>query len=152
VSDEYADNLWIEDLGETDEGTRGVRLRRAPGSTLGAALWELDPGAAGPYHLHHGTEELLIVLRGRLTLRTPDGERELAEGDVAHFPRGRDGAHGVANRSDGVVRYVMAAAHGTPDVIEYPDRGEIAAIARTPGATGEPLFAMLPFGDGLRAS
>lgn len=41
------------------------------GSQIGAALYELDPGDYVVYHAHHGSEQLLIVLRGRPTLRTP---------------------------------------------------------------------------------
>jgi hypothetical protein len=36
----------------------------------------------------------LIVVASQVTLRTPDGERELNAGDVAAFPRGLAGGHG----------------------------------------------------------
>jgi uncharacterized cupin superfamily protein len=112
-------------------------------------VWELEPGADVDYHFHHGTQELLLVLRGRLTLRMQDGERELAEGDVVAFPRGAAGAHGTANRSDEVVRYLMVAAHDSPDVIEYPDEGTLAVGARTPSQDGEPLFLRFRAGDAI---
>jgi uncharacterized cupin superfamily protein len=134
----------LDDMGN---GVRGKRLARVPGETLAAAVWELDPGAAIDYHLHHGTRELLLVLRGRLTLRTPEGERELDEGDVVAFPRGFEGAHGTANRSDQPARYVMVAAHESLDVIEYPDQGTLRATARTTSHTGEPLFSLHRFAD-----
>ena len=41
-----------------------------------------------------------MVLRGTPTLRTPEGERTLAEGEVVAFPAGRAGAHAIRNRSD----------------------------------------------------
>jgi uncharacterized cupin superfamily protein len=44
------------------------------------------------------------VLRGRPTLRTGDGSRELAEGDAVHSPRGPDGSQGLANETDEPVR------------------------------------------------
>jgi uncharacterized cupin superfamily protein len=51
-------------------------------------MYELDPGnRLCPYHLHHANEEWLLVLRGEPTLRTPEGEQALAEGDVVCFPR-----------------------------------------------------------------
>ncbi|HEX2849379.1 MAG TPA: cupin domain-containing protein, partial [Acidimicrobiales bacterium] len=134
------DNVWQEDLPSLGDAVRGIRLVRAPDCPLVAAVWELDPGAEGPYHLHHGTDEYLIVLRGRPTLRTPDGERELAEGEAVQFPRGLTGAHQISNRSEDVVRYVMAAYHGTPEVIEYPDDGTVVVGARTAGADGRELF------------
>lgn len=51
---------------------------------IGGSVYEVPPGKKlWPYHTHHGNEEWAVVVRGRPTLRTPDGERELAEGDVA---------------------------------------------------------------------
>src|SRR5581483_7286458 len=46
-----------------------------------------DPDRLWPYHAHHANEEWVIVLRGEPTLRTPDGQRSLREGDVVCFPR-----------------------------------------------------------------
>ena len=90
-------NIWdLEwDFEDDPDGMRGARLLERPeGTKLVSAIWELDSGVdADSYHVHHATEELLIVLRGTPTLRTPDGERELREGDVVHFPIGPDGAH-----------------------------------------------------------
>ncbi len=77
------------------------------------------------------------------------GERELDEGEVVHFPRGPEGAHSVANRSDAPVRYVMAAAHPTPEVVEYPDRGTFAVMARTDTQAGGPLFSFHRFADAV---
>jgi uncharacterized cupin superfamily protein len=135
----YASNAWTDDLVDLGGGVRAARLTRTDGSQLVAGVWELDPGASVVYHLHHGTEEYLLVLRGRLTLRTPTGDRVLTDGDVAHFPKGRDGAHGTRNDSDGLVRYLVAANHGTPEVIEYPDTGIVAVGAKTPSQDGNAL-------------
>ena len=53
------------------------------GRGLGMRLYELPPGQTQvAYHFHHGNEEAVLVLQGRPTLRTPDGERELAPGEV----------------------------------------------------------------------
>ena len=125
---EYGSNIWA-DLDDLGDGVRGTRLlQRAKETRLRAAVWELDPGAtSGPYHVHHGTEELLLVLRGRPTLRTPDGERELEEGDAVHFPAGPKGAHQLTNRSDEVARFVIAASHAVPEIVEYVDEGVATA-------------------------
>jgi uncharacterized cupin superfamily protein len=142
----YGDNIWGE-LDEIGDGVRGKRLVRSPESHLVAAVWELEPGAPpGPYHLHHGTDEYLLVLRGTPTLRTPEGERVLAEGEAVQFPRGRAGAHQLSNRSDGTVRVVIAAYHGTPEVIEYPDTGTVIVGARTEAHGGGPLELRFPPG------
>ena len=140
----YGDNIWgeLDDLGD---GVRGKRLVRSRESHLVAAVWELDPGSPpGPYHLHHGTDEYLLVLRGTPTLRTADGERELAEGEAVQFPRGLAGAHQLSNRSDAPVRVVIAAYHDSPEVIEYPDDGTVIVGARTDGHDGTPLELRFP--------
>ena len=57
---------------------------------LGGSVYDLDPGeSVCPYHYEHPEEEWLLVLAGRPTLRDPDGEHELAEGDLVCFPRAR---------------------------------------------------------------
>jgi quercetin dioxygenase-like cupin family protein len=112
VADEeraYGDKVWQAELPDLGDGVHGLRLARSEDCHLVAAVWELEPGAAnGPCHLHHGTDEHLFVLRGRPTLRTPEGERMLAEGEAVQFPRGGNGAHQLRNDTDEVVRYVMA--------------------------------------------
>ncbi|HZD88336.1 MAG TPA: cupin domain-containing protein [Gaiellaceae bacterium] len=137
---ESGEDVFAE-LPEIGDGIRGKRLVREEGRPLAAAVWELPPGSSGvPYHFHHGTEEYLIVLRGTATLRTPQGERELSAGSVAHFSPGREGAHTVMNRGDEPVRYVMVGAHTSPDIVEYLDEGTFAAVAKTLSQRGEPFF------------
>jgi uncharacterized cupin superfamily protein len=138
----FADD-W-EDLFPPTEGWRSnVKRLVPPGHTLGMSVYELLPGQTQtPYHFHHGNEELILVLRGRPTLRTPEGERELEPGDVVHFPRGAPGAHQVFNRTSEAVRYVIVDAHVTPEVVEYPDSGKFAAMARTESQRGGPLWTM----------
>jgi len=110
------------------------------GPQLGASLYELGPGNFVVYHFHHGSEELLIVLRGRPTLRTPEGERQLKEGEVVHFPPGPEGAHGLRNDTDEDTRYVVAGIRVSPEVAEYPDLKKITAQARTGSQTGDRLW------------
>ena len=101
---------------------------RLGGELLGGSLYELEPGdRLWPYHLHHANEEWLIVVRGRPTLRTPDGERELEEGDVVVFRRGEAGAHQVSNRTDAPIRVLMLSSLVSPDIVVYPDSGKVGA-------------------------
>lgn len=130
---------WDEGEDWSGGGAKSRRLVR-PGAQLGATVYELGPGNFGVYHFHHGSEELLIVLRGRPTLRTPEGERQLAEGEVVHFPGGPDGAHGIRNDTDEQVRFVVAGIRVSPEVVEYPDVKQITAQARTGSQTGERLW------------
>ncbi len=152
VREQYGDNVFGE-LPELGDGVRGQCLVREQGKPLAAAVWELPPGSNGmPYHFHHGTEEYLIVLSGTATLRTPDGEREVAPGSVAHFSPGPEGAHTVMNHGDEPVRYVMVGAHTSPDIVEYLDEGTFAALAKTPSQRGEPFFVRAPLPPGAAES
>ena len=104
---------------------------------LGASLYELEPGnRLWPYHTHHANEEWALVVRGRATLRTPEGERVLAEGDVVCFPRGEAGLHQVRNDTDEPIRVLMLSSLLQPDIVEYADSGKLAAI----DAKGQRLF------------
>jgi uncharacterized cupin superfamily protein len=95
------------------------------GSRLGLSVYELPPGQSiCPYHWE-SDEEWLIVLEGRATLRTPDGEQELGPWDTVCFPAGPDGAHKVTNRTDEPVRVAMASTRKEPAVAGYPDSNKI---------------------------
>jgi uncharacterized cupin superfamily protein len=134
-----------DDYGPGPEGwcTKPRRLVRTPGRSLTMSVYVVEPGEKHlPYHFHHGAEELLLVLEGTPTLRTPSGERELQPGDVAHFPRGADGAHQVRNDGALPARFVVAASNTTPEIVEYPDSGKIAAMAKTPSQSGPSLWTM----------
>jgi uncharacterized cupin superfamily protein len=137
--------IWSDDwdAGPEDDwsGGRASSKRLVPsGGMLGGSVYELPPDGYAAYHFHHGSEELLIVLRGQPTLRTPAGERQLAEGDAVHFPAGSEGAHGLTNRTPEPVRYLMAGTRPSPEVVEYPDLGQVIAQSRHESQAGEPLF------------
>ena len=136
------DNIWTDEWDATDDWSGGGAEAKAlpRGAGLGASVYQLEPGDFVVYHFHHGSEELMIVLRGRPTLRTGKCSRELADGDVVHFPTGPDGAHGVTNETDEPVRFLMVSTLVTPEVAEYPDLKQITAQARTASQTGERLW------------
>jgi uncharacterized cupin superfamily protein len=115
---------------------RRSRVGRQSGAEkLGASLFEVPPGASTfPLHVHHANEELIVVLAGRPTLRTIDGERELAPGEVVACPTGRRGAHRLDNRSDEPFRVLIVSTMLAPDVNEYPDSGKVWARNYAPGA------------------
>jgi uncharacterized cupin superfamily protein len=95
-------------------------------SRLGGTVYELAPGQAiCPYHYEYGNEEWLLVLTGRPTLRTPEGERVLDPGDVVCFPEGPEGAHKVTNSGDETTRVLMLSTKQRPDVSYYPDSGKL---------------------------
>jgi uncharacterized cupin superfamily protein len=121
----------------------GFRVRRAGigrqagAVTLGATVWEVPPGeAAYPYHFHLAEEEMAVVLTGTPTLRTPEGERELEQGEVVSFLRGEEGAHQILNRSAGPVRFLAISTTDAPDIVVYPDSNKVACYDRRREGTG----------------
>ena len=106
---------------------------------LGASVYELPAGQATfPYHWHSANEELLIVLSGRPSLRTPEGWRELEPGEVVSFPVGGAGAHQIMNRSNGTVRFLIVSEMNAPEMTFYPDTGKVGAVDRPPGSPDDP--------------
>jgi quercetin dioxygenase-like cupin family protein len=108
-------NLFEVELTKDEDDAPGYELSYArvgplvDGEQLGLSVYELVPGQSiCPYHYENAEEEWLIVLVGRPTLRTPDGERELERWDCAFFPTGEAGAHKVTNRTDETVRVWVA--------------------------------------------
>jgi len=93
---------------------------------LGATIYSLGPGQSNcPYHYEYPDEEWLLVLDGTLTVRTPEGEEEVAAGEAVCFPEGPDGAHKLTNRSDQPVRLLMFSTKNNPGVAVYPDSDKI---------------------------
>ena len=121
-----ATNIW-DDV--PDWGGAGARRLVRVGRGLGGSIWEFQPGQPEyVYHFHHGSDELLVVLRGAPNLRTSTGERTLGEGEVVPLPRGPEGARAISNPSDSVVRVLMFSSNADPDVAEYPETGKIGVI------------------------
>jgi uncharacterized cupin superfamily protein len=110
---------------------RRARVARDLGAQqLGATLYETPPGEQlWPYHWELGCEEFAIVVSGTPTLRSPDGERELAPGDFVHFPQGLPGAHTFVNRSDAPFRLLIGSTKCDVAVAGYPDSGKLYVTA-----------------------
>jgi uncharacterized cupin superfamily protein len=114
---------------------RRARLGRQAGARrLGASLFELPPGGETfPLHVHLHNEELLVVVAGAPTLRTLDGTRALAPGEVVAFPAGRDGAHHLRNDTASPVRVLLVSTMVAPEVNVFPDTGELWVRDYVPG-------------------
>jgi uncharacterized cupin superfamily protein len=146
-------NVYRPDFeeGERPEGFRARRARigyELGAETIGASLWEVPPGqAAYPFHFHYSDEELVIVLRGRPTLRTPAGLRELEEGEAVRFPLGEEGAHQIINRGEDPAVFLAISSSGHPDVVLYPDSGKLGVGERLPRGGG--LRAFFHLSDGV---
>ena len=124
---------------------RAARVGAQAGAErLGATLYEIDPGGYGsPFHLHHGNEEMIIVLKGRPTLRSLDGIRELERGEVVACPEGRPGAHQVRNNTDEPVRILVISTMVYPEIAELLDSDKVLVHSGPPG-TPERLSLAFP--------
>jgi uncharacterized cupin superfamily protein len=127
-------NLFDAQLQKDDDDPAGYDtsyLRTAPllgGEQVALNVFELPPGqSVCPYHYESAEEEWIIVLAGRPTLRTPEGEVELRPWDCAFCPTGEDGAHKVTNRSDETARIVIWSNHTHPGTSVYPDSNKVGA-------------------------
>lgn len=126
------DEEWDETPYPTPSGWEQRTKALVPrGHALGIRLYELPPGQTQVlYHFHHGNDEAVVVLRGQPSVRTPAGERVLEPGEVVFFPSGPDGAHQLFNGGDEPARYLIAANHASPEVVEYPDSGKVLALSK----------------------
>ena len=93
---------------------------------IGGSVYVLAPReSVCPYHFEFGSEEWLLVLAGRPTLRraAEDGElqEELEPGDTICFPPGPTGAHKVTNGTMEPVRILMLSTMPEVEVSYYPD-------------------------------
>jgi uncharacterized cupin superfamily protein len=122
--------------------------RQAGCERLGASVWSIPAGeAAYPYHFHLAEEELLFVLAGRPSLRTPSGWRELEEGEAVVFKIGEEGAHQLVNRTADEVRMLAISTGGAPDIVLYPESGKVGVFERRPEGGG--LHTLFRAGDGV---
>jgi uncharacterized cupin superfamily protein len=143
------------------DGVAGIRTlpaaARAGSEHLGATIYELQPGAATVFHYHVQREELLIVLTGRVSLRTATGWEELPEGEVIAFPRGPAGAHACRNDSSEPVRVLLISEMNGPNISIYPDSGQIGVFDegrrahRRFGALFDVMDAVSDYGGGTAA-
>lgn len=134
-------SLDFEDLGQ-ETWTGGAYTYDLPqGKSLSSSVYVLKPGkTSGLYHYHHGTEEMLIMIKGTPLLRLPNETRRLLEGEVVTFGIGPKGSHQVINDTNEEVRMVFIGYETSPDVVEYPDEGLISVMAKTKSQNGEYLW------------
>jgi uncharacterized cupin superfamily protein len=129
MSDVNLFDVPVEDDADDPDGYRTSYARIGPlvgAEKLGLSVYRIRPGQSiCPYHYEIGFDEWLIVLDGRPTLRTPEGERELRAWDVAFFPDGEAGAHKVTNNTGDDLRVAILSNKGDPGAAVYPDSDKV---------------------------
>ena len=85
-------------------------------------FYTLQPGKANyPYHYHTTNEEVFYIISGQGTLKTPEGEKTVSEGDVIIMPANKAGAHRLINTSDMPLVYLEVKTSKSPEIVLYPD-------------------------------
>jgi uncharacterized cupin superfamily protein len=120
------DDGWLERTWPPERPGYAWCRKRVAAEHLGASLYELPPGESSfPYHYELGNDELLVVVTGRPTLRSPDGGRVLATGDCVLFPSGPAGAHRLTNDTDEPVRILLVSNFALPRAAVQVDSGKL---------------------------
>jgi uncharacterized cupin superfamily protein len=92
---------------------------------LGAAIYVVQPGkTASPFHRHHTSDEMFIILSGVAVYRLGDERLPVRAGDCLGAPAGGQ-AHQIINNGDEPLRYLAFSNNEAGDVVEYPDSGRI---------------------------
>jgi uncharacterized cupin superfamily protein len=92
---------------------------------LGVRLERLSPGKVScPYHYHLKEDEFFLVVRGKALLRTPEGTREVTQGDAISCPHGELGAHQLYNHGTEDVEFLAVGQNQPDEVCHYPDSGK----------------------------
>ena len=105
---------------------------RGEGGKAVVSIYTVPPGkSAYPYNYHLKNEEVFYILRGQGLLKTPEGEKTVAEGDLLFFPADSSGAHKLTNTSDTEdLTYIDFDVVHDIDVALYPDSGKIGIWGR----------------------
>lgn len=103
------------------------RERRALGDEFGLTqfgvnMLRLPPGqASAQRHWHKNEDEFVMVLRGKVTLVTDAGEREIGPGMVAGFPAGVADGHHLVNRTAEDAVCLEIGTRSELEECDYPD-------------------------------
>jgi uncharacterized cupin superfamily protein len=108
---------------------------------LGAMLHVVPPGkAAYPYHRHHVSDEMFLILSGTGAYRIGERRIPVKAGDCLGAPAGGE-AHQIINTGSEALRYIGFANSDHAEIVEYPDSGKIGMrAARTGSHHDNPTF------------
>ena len=92
-------------------------------------FYTLPPGKANyPYHYHTANEEVFYIISGQGTLKTPEGEKTVTEGDAIVMPAHENGAHQLINTSDAPIVYLEVKTAKSPEICIQPEADKFVTI------------------------
>jgi len=118
---------WVSTYPEPFASRMEGRQKRQLGEffglqNFGVNLTRLAPGAISSLrHAHTKQDEFVYVVRGRPTLHTSEGQRQLSPGMCVGFRAGSGNAHHLRNDSAEEVLYLEVGDRMPGDEVSYPD-------------------------------
>jgi uncharacterized cupin superfamily protein len=120
---------WVSHHGEKFDAKLGGVGSVLGFKNLGCMLHAVPPGkSAFPFHLHHGADEMFLILSGTGEYRIGDERLPIRVGDCLAAPAGGP-AHQIINTGSVELRYLGFSNVVNNDVIEYLDSGKICVMS-----------------------
>ena len=117
----------------------GARLEL---TRLGCVYTEVAPGETScPYHVHHGEDEMFVILGGEGEYRFGGKLYQVKAGDVMGAPMGgHEYAHQLFNTGTETLRYLVVSSKAELDFFDYPDSGKFMVSSRPVPGTARRRF------------
>ena len=117
----------------------GARLEL---TRLGCVYTEVAPGETScPYHVHHGEDEMFVILGGEGEYRFGGKLYQVKAGDVMGAPMGgHEYAHQLFNTGTETLRYLVVSSKADLDILEFPDSGKFLVSGRAVPETARQRF------------
>lgn len=92
---------------------------------LGCMLQVVGPNDGSlPFHVHHVSDEMMVVLEGQGEYRWGDERIAVGPGDMIGAPAGTR-AHQLLNTGDTDLVFLSFSSNHEADIVDYPDSGKV---------------------------
>lgn len=121
-----------QNIHEGYEYFKKVILSGQNGDKCNVSIYEIPPGkSAYPYHYHFQSVEVFYIISGIGVLRTPDGEINIAAGDILAFSACEAGAHKLTNASETeMLVYIDFDTYHSPEISFMPDSNKLVVYGQ----------------------
>lgn len=101
---------------------------------LSYSIIVVEPGFKScPFHNHHASEEMFLILEGEGTLRFGEKTYQVKSNDIIACPPGNQRvAHQLINTGNVPLKYLALGTEEAIDVCEYPDSGKMQTMVNQP--------------------